>query len=173
MSLFSDFRTRTPKGDGNKRRIKDLRKANRDISEHEPRKGTETIGCHTINKSLHSISEHEPRKGTETREPCMRTTPRCHAFQNTNPERGRKLYWYSNQRPTSIHFRTRTPKGDGNDFCLRRLAPAVLISEHEPRKGTETQSGSLPRTAPRNRHFRTRTPKGDGNLRSSIQAISL
>ena len=39
----------------------------RTISEHEPRKGTETFLPH-INESFNTItiSEHEPRKGTET-----------------------------------------------------------------------------------------------------------
>ena len=38
----------------------------------------------------HTISEHEPRKGTET--PTVKTFERDFmAFQNTNPERGRKL----------------------------------------------------------------------------------
>ena len=36
------------------------------ISEHEPRKGTETRIPQSDNTSIPHISEHEPRKGTET-----------------------------------------------------------------------------------------------------------
>ena len=61
------------------------------ISEHEPRKGTETWGnrneyfCHV------KISEHEPRKGTETPKLIGAFVRKFLIFQNTNPERGRKL----------------------------------------------------------------------------------
>ena len=59
------------------------------------------------------------------------------------------------------HFRTRTPKGDGNARRSRDSLRSTYISEHEPRKGTET---ALRRVicSPRS-YFRTRTPKGDGN----------
>ena len=36
------------------------------ISEHEPRKGTETATPQLPSKLKRKISEHEPRKGTET-----------------------------------------------------------------------------------------------------------
>ena len=59
------------------------------------------------------ISEHEPRKGTET----YVNIPfgRIFTFQNTNPERGRKQHG-AILIPSSglTNFRTRTPKGDGN-----------------------------------------------------------
>ena len=90
LDLAEHFRTRTPKGDGNS-----------DIS--------------VIAPVLNIISEHEPRKGTETsfQERLLHILA---GFQNTNPERGRKL----------------APRRE-----LRRLL--VGISEHEPRKGTETK----------------------------------
>ena len=37
-----------------------------EISEHEPRKGTETIIGRIVPIDQRVISEHEPRKGTET-----------------------------------------------------------------------------------------------------------
>ena len=60
-----------------------------------------------------AISEHEPRKGTETF--------LCLASPITPP-----------------HFRTRTPKGDGNVVAFGGRILGDGISEHEPRKGTET-----------------------------------
>ena len=83
------------------------------ISEHEPRKGTETPseirpctswenfrtrtpkGDGNVNSSMFTpssfaISEHEPRKGTETGTEHHIELFR-YSFQNTNPERGRKL----------------------------------------------------------------------------------
>ena len=88
-------------------------------------------------------------------------------FQNTNPERGRKLlgllmvflcpvaFHFRTRTPkgdgnfassdviaaSCLHFRTRTPKGDGNARLLARMNWKDLISEHEPRKGTETIQG--------------------------------
>ena len=107
------FRTRTPKGDGNTKEIERIREKEIQISEHEPRKGTETVfhlfealttspyfrtrtpkgdgncsGAAPYSRDQ-SISEHEPRKGTET----------ITKEANTSP---------------LTHFRTRTPKGDGN-----------------------------------------------------------
>ena len=83
------------------------------ISEHEPRKGTETTSSIKEYCDV-TISEHEPRKGTET---CMRTggfPAVLRAFQNTNPERGRKHDVMAYITKPDNNFRTRTPKGDGN-----------------------------------------------------------
>ena len=60
-----NFRTRTPKGDGNVR----------------------------VHHEVHIerlISEHEPRKGTETPRALRLKDYYAGKFQNTNPERGRK-----------------------------------------------------------------------------------
>ena len=83
-------------------------------------------------------------------------------FQNTNPERGRKRLWREgNIPPQCSYFKTRTPKGDGNFDLHVVFHDKLLISKHEPRKGTETRaSPSLWRTFS---HFKARTPKGDGN----------
>ena len=132
------------------------------ISEHEPRKGTETPPPLGASSYFFFISEHEPRKGTET---FLRG--RCSGFLIYN-------------------FRTRTPKGDGNSTSFSAVCFSTFsISEHEPRKGTETAAGVLVYVAlclfqntnpERGRkpaalssfsfsaaNFRTRTPKGDGN----------
>ena len=101
------------------------------ISEHEPRKGTETYDIvDMMVEIIKDISEHEPRKGTET--PSTKELPSGTAhFQNVNPERGRK---------------------QGRSLRLdRQLRP---ISEREPRKGTETFS-ICSNSAKKSLHFRT------------------
>ena len=85
------------------------------------------------------------------------------SFQNTNPERGRKPLFYTTTSTNSkFNFRTQTPKGDGNlsqgsyervRSAFQNTNPergrklsrpsdhahtAMFISEHKPRKGTET-----------------------------------
>ena len=61
------------------------------ISEREPRKGTETNwDSFSSPWCCFAISEREPRKGTET-VTCGDGCCRGNAFQNVNPERGRKL----------------------------------------------------------------------------------
>ena len=89
-AVVANFRTRTPKGDGNKSIGQQVTSDPAKISEHEPRKGTETGLIEYLSSGLADISEHEPRKGTETR---GRGDGRC---------------------PLRADFRTRTPKGDGN-----------------------------------------------------------
>ena len=108
------------------------------ISEHEPRKGTETVARDLHAASEFVISEHEPRKGTETK-----------------PLNGIGI--------AVTHFRTRTPKGDGNKTHILNHRRNPCISEHEPRKGTET-AFSVERSTSLDSYFRTRTPKGDGNF---------
>ena len=61
-----NFRTRTPKGDGNRAFSPDDVPDEEGISEHEPRKGTETASLSALRENGNGISEHEPRKGTET-----------------------------------------------------------------------------------------------------------
>ena len=61
------------------------------ISNHKPRKGTETnINITQNTDGQLVISNHKPRKGTETK---SLTTAKLYAldrFQTTNPARGRK-----------------------------------------------------------------------------------
>ena len=107
-------------------------------------------------------------------------------FQTTNPARGRKPIAKPAIEPSSgSNFKPQTPQGDGNlalfyvmGICRetfqttnpargrKRHCPQLLllhdkISNHKPRKGTETSSlllsqGLVP-------HFKPQTPQGDGN----------
>ena len=87
---------------------------NWEISEHEPRKGTETRIIPIDQREFAPISEHEPRKGTETD-----SLPDDHAttaiISEHEPRKGTETYYDKRYNKIYIiNFRTRTPKGDGN-----------------------------------------------------------
>ena len=76
------------------------------ISEREPRKGTETNVGHLHRVEANRISEREPRKGTETVATSVIATSIA-AFQNVNPERGRKhVEDVEDATQNKVHFRT-------------------------------------------------------------------
>ena len=63
------------------------------ISNHKPRKGTETIVLNLLNVlDVRIISNHKPRKGTETQDVAGKRRL-FQLFQTTNPARGRKLLY--------------------------------------------------------------------------------
>ena len=67
LRLLEHFRTQTPKGDGNFPEIISYFQSSDNISEHKPRKGTETgFELVVVRVPPRDISEHKPRKGTET-----------------------------------------------------------------------------------------------------------
>ena len=86
------------------------------ISEHEPRKGTETGIIFEECRFVFIISEHEPRKGTETTKDSRRYRPALPISEH-EPRKG-----------------TETQVKTSRKLVSRNSA----ISEHEPRKGTET-----------------------------------
>ena len=113
LSPKLNFRTRTPKGDGNR--------------------------CLPLVNYFFTFQNTNPERGRKHCQFVSEVQSNC-IFQNTNPERGR------NQACDQVggtlrnfNFRTRTPKGDGNLLLDLGIRPGIVnISEHEPRKGTET-----------------------------------
>ena len=108
------------------------------VSNHKPRKGTETLPSSSTNINSSIVSNHKPRKGTETMRR-MRFDFYMSLFQITNPARGRKhlerdLRW--GRRTDS--FKSQPPQGDGNRRIFLLLIHTPLVSNHKPRKGTET-----------------------------------
>ena len=85
------FRTRTPKGDGNALRGRSRERPPRAFQNTNPERGRKLENVTPMYIDVES------------------------KFQNTNPERGRKL----DEQGFNFHlfhdFRTRTPKGDGNE----------------------------------------------------------
>ena len=134
-----NFRTRTPKGDGNKRVISLRLSMRRNFRTRTP-KGDGNRQPMRIPPCLGRISEHEPRKGTETvlHHPRIRDSPADFGTRTPKGDGNQP----TDLRPSSLprHFRTRTPKGDGNSMQSPHFRLAFFISEHEPRKGTETKS---------------------------------
>ena len=136
----SHFKPQTPQGDGNYLQDDASNLQFCCISNHKPRKGTETQKLpHLFSRTL-GISNHKPRKGTETGCTCIP----CHgwqdSFQTTNPARGRKLLiLFSLTVKVQPNFKPQTPQGDGNprDY-IDVFAQVKCISNHKPRKGTET-----------------------------------
>ena len=162
------------------------------------------------------VSNHKPRKGTETRFSIARSMSARSSFQITNPARGRKLFhglghfhflfppvsnhkprkgtetnWLdaqfgrnsakvSNHKPRkgtetvnfifvssflAVCFKSQTPQGDGNRLRSRcDSATSRSVSNHKPRKGTETTSAAP--SINRQRGFKSQTPQGDGNVTS-------
>ena len=158
------------------------------ISEHEPRKGTETKVKGLSITPLRLISEHEPRKGTETvesfaacslvgRENFRTRTPKGDGnlvgrqslelnkqanFRTRTPKGdGNSKYGLSKYQYWA-DFRTRTPKGDGNPMTVASSSVASsLFQNTNPERGRKQRRGG--RNGSYCLHFRTRTPKGDGN----------
>ena len=156
LMMIGNFRTRTPKGDGNSVakgiivRYFKFQNTNPErgrklsllwiswsfsksiISEHEPRKGTETFARLFGSPALFAISEHEPRKGTETTyESTTTNKTTILGFQNTNPERGRKPSQPPAPPPVCSLFQNTNPERG------RKLDP--LLS-HLPQHGIPFQN---------------------------------
>ena len=148
VGTLSDFRTRTPKGDGNQSAETNLVFQFHCNFRTRTPKGDGNTLTHFLNSEMFT--------------PNFRTrTPK-------GDGNGEILACYVAH---ILHFRTRTPKGDGNGSNFQPFDPLQVISEHEPRKGTETKilrfrSTVLPT------YFRTRTPKGDGNLSRTATAAT-
>ncbi len=109
------------------------------VSNHKPRKGTETKIFLPKEDSSDFVSNHKPRKGTETTQSLPAMISVYIMFQITNPARGRKhysfVYWgkllyiVSNHKPRK-----------GTETCHSGEHPFHIeeVSNHKPRKGTET-----------------------------------
>ena len=142
------FRTRTPKGDGNRKALQRT-----------------ALGASRFQNT-------NPERGRKQE---LSRTIRCRLFQfqNTNPERGRKLprllavgrllFWISEHEPRKgtetfasstvnsffiLHFRTRTPKGDGN-------ATTSTTTKYSPRSFQNTN----PERGRKLLHIGSRLPK--------------
>ena len=161
------------------------------VSNHKPRKGTETAWPAEEDESVRGVSNHKPRKGTETLPPfplsALATsrfksqTPQGDGnppllvvdiaelvlFQITNPARGRKRD--KQGRESYYHLRqfqiTNPARGRKQVAAEMECRVLTLVSNHKPRKGTET-SAFLDDLALAIR-FKSQTPQGDGNATSA------
>ena len=141
VSYRAYFRTQTPKGDGNATSSGMIATADGLFQNTNPERGRKlkVISGSMICKS-HFRTQTPKGDGNMSQKECSDT--QNHEFQNTNPERGRKRNSRSLVPSGKIsNFRTQTPKGDRNIVYLTSVTLlSVIISEHKPRKGTETLS---------------------------------
>ena len=140
-----NFRTRTPKGDGNPARVRQGTQGAHHFRTRTPKGDGNTTPPRDNGASGRAFQNTNPERGRKLAG-ILSLKAVSLLFQNTNPERGRKLPRLCSHNVRKPNFRTRTPKGDGND-----PNPLTLSQAEES-------------------DFRTRTPKGDGNL--SVMPIS-
>ena len=109
------------------------------ISNHKPRKGTETLALEQdVSFSFDKFQTTNPARGRKRRLALVLGEP-SHKFQTTNPARGRKLSPVSSIATVSRLFQTTNPaRGRKQDVVLDHLHALSCISNHKPRKGTET-----------------------------------
>ena len=137
--LRSNFKPQTPQGDGNSSIILGYASCSSLISNHKPRKGTETEIVITMN--MREWRHFKPQ------------TP-----QGDGNQQESRLYAY--MRRISNH---KPRKGTETAYCSTLARRAFRISNHKPRKGTETAVIGTPNVTMVPYYFKPQTPQGDGN----------
>ena len=139
------------------------------ISNHKPRKGTETGFCHFVFLLCRVlISNHKPRKGTETRPVLDASLDRPREFQTTNPARGRKLPKGIDDvsRSISLEFQTTNP-ARGRKLPQDNGLPCpfpFLFQTTNPARGRKLDLDHTLHLA-LDDDFKPQTPQGDGNFK--------
>ena len=87
----SNFKPQTPQGDGNERGVEDVDNLFHYFKLQTPQGDGNSEGLLLVKMSAGLISNHKPRKGTETAGTRMER-PVSLSFQTTNPARGRKHF---------------------------------------------------------------------------------
>ena len=109
------------------------------------------------------ISNHKPRKGTETTGNYLVYRNMIQKFQTTNPARGRKLFTIRTICSTCPVISNHKPRKGTETFRdVMRFNNGFQISNHKPRKGTETCTCRA-HSDTHNTNFKPQTPQGDGN----------
>ena len=136
----SDFRTRTPKGDGNFFTVRLSQPRVFSFQNTNPERGRKRRKiCDIIKAQSKKFQNTNPERGRKRGRQGSYPVGNLREFQNTNPGRGRKQLNFVQVHVTYPLFQNTNP-GRGRKFDARfelcgRDSP---ISEHEPRKGTET-----------------------------------
>ena len=120
------------------------------------RAANRTAKPHEIRLPRTRISNHKPRKGTETLDTPPTKVGGFSVFQTTNPARGRKRPRMLPSICRAILFQTTNPARGRKLEDLTSKEKSLLISNHKPRKGTETMSS--PHTVAVTRKFQTTNP---------------
>ena len=122
------------------------------------RAANRTAKPHEIRLPRTRISNHKPRKGTETNPSSKAAFASCERFQTTNPARGRKQADREHEEADHRRISNHKPR-KGTETCSSSVNPLFFrpISNHKPRKGTETFR-QVPRSAGCSRKFQTTNP---------------
>ena len=190
-SRLTSFKSQTPQGDGNHSfDLSSSRKVSV-VSNHKPRKGTETIlrprsfsffisSCFksqtpqgdgnaildcTLDVGAQLVSNHKPRKGTETL-----SWPRSFSFfisscfkSQTPQGDGNKLVRCPVRQKFGEGFKSQTPQGDGNgQFHFCFLLFGCLFQITNPARGRKPLEIAV-RQCHVAKRFKSQTPQGDGN----------
>ena len=119
----------------------------------------------TLSLKNRSISNHKPRKGTETSVINRCYLVGCDRFQTTNPARGRKQVVYI-PKLFAVKFQTTNPargRKRTNDESAVEI-PDVQFQTTNPARGRKREDIALFHSADAD-NFKPQTPQGDGNSR--------
>ena len=167
-AIACNFKLQTPQGDGNTQDGFNNQAMIGTISNYKPRKGTETVNIDFDICVFRNILNYKPRKGTETPSQSTGTAQSHSNFKLQTPQGdGNSPKTMDFPALFLSYFKLQTPQGDGNLILIILFTwPSTTISNHKPRKGTETSrykavfGGFSP-------HFKPQTPQGDGNTSST------
>ena len=152
------FKPQTPQGDGNPTKKRPSVCRFTSFQTTNPARGRKLVKRPYEPKVFVVISNHKPRKGTETLKIGTRKKICLQKFQTTNPARGRKLSYYRLLGLAAARFQTTNPARGRKLQILHLFRKGfVLISNHKPRKGTETPF-PLPTKRVDQREFQTTNP---------------
>ena len=136
LLLSQDFRTRTPKGDGNAPIPCTLAKPHSPFQNTNPERGRKQPSSRS--RPWHALHfRTRTPKGDGNKSGRRRRVSHSY-FRTRTPKGDGNSYQFLHKYSIPAYFRTRTPKGDGNDSGIAPCIVRSAISEHEPRKGTET-----------------------------------
>ena len=133
-----NFRTRTPKGDGNNMSVRREQACCMVFQNTNPERGRKLFSTIFFSYHLSKISEHEPRKGTETFLQFLSIGLAAGDISEHEPRKGTETEIGSNERCTASNISEHEPRKGTETFPASDISVWDGISEHEPRKGTET-----------------------------------
>ena len=132
------------------------------VSNHKPRKGTETQRSLEYHQDYPQVSNHKPRKGTETGISITKPSSATQ-FQITNPARGRKrLEPALLVDGVEVKFQITNPARGRKRFA--RFTQNIFWQSFQitnPARGRKLNSGTVSRSMMI--CFKSQTPQGDGN----------
>ena len=135
-----------------------------------PARGRKLIICLWVSGCYLVVSNHKPRKGTETNHFLHRISLRFSRFKSQTPQGDGNVTIKVVIRYANSSFKSQTPQGDGNFCRVGKFLVVRVVSNHKPRKGTETLNANFLSVFTMTR-FKSQTPQGDGNQKNKEDSI--